>query len=96
MQSKTDAPIAQLRIYLEKLKSLLSRSRASQVQAKSIINGSRSAVKEYFENIRPNFATRGLDDESLGGLDTLMQEYLVLTQKAALKKTYLQKIKSIN
>jgi hypothetical protein len=91
-----DAQIAGFRNELEKLKSLLSRSRASQVQAKSIIDGSRRTVKNYFENIRPNFATHGLDNESLGGLDTLMQEYLVLTQKAALKRTYLQKIKSIN
>jgi hypothetical protein len=96
MPYQADAQITLLRNDFEKLKSLLTRTMSSQVKAKSITDGSRRTVKDYFENIRPMFTAHGLDNDSLGGLDALMQEYLVLTQRAALKKTYLQKIKSIN
>ena len=95
MQARSDAPIAQLRSSLDGVKKLLSRSRSNQVQAKSIIEGSRDVVKDYFERIRTELSGRGLDDESLAGLDILMQEILTLTQKAALKKAYLQKIKAV-
>ncbi len=96
MQSHADAQLASLRETLTRLRVLLSRSRANQVQAQSIIEGSRKAVKQYFDETRPGCTVSGLDDESLGGLDTLMQELLKLTQRAALKKTYLERLKSIN
>lgn len=87
--------ISQLRAEIERLKPLLSRSSARQVQAKSIINGARACVHSYFDNSRPELAGQGLDDESLGGLDTLMQDLLVLSQRASRKTNYERKIKSI-
>ena len=95
MPTNADSPVTKLRDNLSCLKKLLNRSKAKQVQAQSIIDGSREIVQDYFNNIRPNIYSQGLDNESLGGLDTLMQELLSLTQKQALKKNYEQKVKSI-
>jgi hypothetical protein len=95
MPSNADYEVSRLRTRLTKLRSLLSRSRARQVQAKSIIDGSRDIVQDYFNIIRPAFVAEGLDDESLGGIDTLMQDLLTFTQKSSLKKNYEQKLKSI-
>lgn len=96
MPNQANSPVEQLRSDLNRLKSSLSRSRARQVQAKSIIDGSRAVVQEYFNVRREELSQLGLDDESLGGLDTLMQELLRLTQRSSLKSRYEQALKSIN
>lgn len=96
MSAPGNPAITELRAALDRLRILLSTSKARQVQAKSIVDGARSAVHNYFEESRPDLAKQGLDNESLGGLDTLMQGLLVLSQKASLKKSYEQKLKSIS
>ncbi|MDD5459863.1 MAG: hypothetical protein PHF37_10780 [Phycisphaerae bacterium] len=84
-----------LRENLKKIETLLNRSRAKQVQAKSIVKSSKDIVNEYFGDIRPVFQLKGLDNESLGGLDNWMQQLLTLTQKSTLKSIYNRIIKSI-
>lgn len=87
--------IQQLRTRLDQLKSHLARSTAKQVQARPIAQCARDLVEYYFDTARPALVEKRLDDESLGGLDTLLQELLVLSQKAPLRKSYEQKIRSI-
>ncbi len=96
MPQAKPSPISELRNRLNRLRSLLSRSRARQVQATSIIEGARELVRYYFDVTRPEFRRAGLDNESLSGLDALAQELLVLTQRAALRASYEQGIKAIN
>ncbi|MDI9434279.1 MAG: hypothetical protein QM570_21385 [Planctomycetota bacterium] len=96
MPNQANPPIEQLRADINRLKSSLSRSRAKQVQAKSIIEGSRTVIQEYFNARRAELSQLGLDDESLGGLDALMQELLRLTQRSSLKTRYEQVLKSLN
>lgn len=94
MQPPTNSPVAQFRTDLERLKVLVNRSKAKQVQAKSITNSARSTVLSYFDETRPILAQNGLDNESLGGVDTLMQSLLVLSQKASLKTSYSRVLKA--
>ena len=61
--------LTSMRDRLKRVKSLLNRASARQVQAQSIITASKNLVNHYFNNIRPVFRSNGLDDESLGGLD---------------------------
>ncbi|MBA7636380.1 hypothetical protein ES703_43998 [subsurface metagenome] len=84
-----------LREHLKKVRNLLNRARAKQVQAKSIISSSKKLVTQYFNDTRPVFQSNGLDDESLGGLDNWMQQLLTLTQKSSLKSRYNRIVKSI-
>lgn len=95
MPSPENSPIPELRFDLDRLKALVSRSKARQVQAKSIVDGARAVVHRYFNEIRPRLADQGLDNESLGGLDILIQDLLVLSHKASLKKSYENKLKSV-
>ena len=85
-----------LREHLKKVKKLLNQARAKQVQAQSIINSSKELVTQYFNNTRPVFQSNGLDNESLGGLDSWMQQLLTLTQKLSLKSKYNRIVKSID
>ena len=87
--------LVKLREHLEKIRKLLNRARAKQVQAQSIIKSSKELVIQYFDDIRPVFQANGLDDESLGGLDNWMQQLLTLTQKSSLKARYDSIVKSI-
>lgn len=96
MPNPANSPVEQLRTGLNRVKSSLSRSRAKQVQAKSIIDGSKAVVQDYFNAKRTELSQLGLDDESLGGLDALMQELLRLTQRSSLKSRYEQTLKQIN
>jgi len=79
-----------LREHLKKLRNLLNRARAKQVQAQSIIISSKN-----FNHTRPVFQSNGLDNESLGGMDSWMQQLLSLTQKYSLKSRYNRIVKSI-
>lgn len=88
-------PVARLRKDLNALRTAVARSQAKQVQSKSIINHTRQIVHVYFDELRPQLGDQGLDDESLGGLDTMFQDLLVLSQRASLKKSYEQKIRAI-
>lgn len=94
--TSSEQPIANIRVSLNTLKALLSKSRSKQVQAKSIIDGARSVVNSYFDTTRPELSRLGLDNEGLGGVDTLMQDLLVLSQKGSLKKSYEQTLKLIS
>lgn len=96
MPNAANSAVDQLRTDLNRVKSSLSRSRGKQVQAKSITEGSKAVVEDYFNARRSELSSRGLDDESLGGLDALMQELLRLTQRASLKTRYDQVLKQIN
>lgn len=95
MPNEALSPVEQLRQELNDLKSRLSRSSAKQVQAKSIIDGSKSFVQGFFSTYREGFVRSGLDDESLSGLDALMQDLLRLTQRSSLKTRYEETLKSI-
>ncbi len=88
--------LANLREQVKTVKHLLSRTRAQQVQAVSVKSATKKLVAEYFNNVRPQFQQRGLDDDSLAGLDHWMQQLLTLTQKAALKSIYNRTIKSVD
>jgi len=88
--------LAILRDHLKKIRNLLNRARAKQVQAQSIINSSKDFVNQYFNDTRPIFHSKGLDNESLGGLDNWMQQLLTLTQKSSLKSKYNRTVKSID
>jgi len=90
-----NSQVVALRQKVRCVKNLLSRARAKQVQAASIKNASKQLVNEFFNVARPAFQSRGLDDESLAGLDKWMQELLSHTQKAALKSNYARTLKSI-
>lgn len=96
MTGPKDSPVERLRTGLNDVKRSLSRSTAKQVQAKSIIEGSKTVVADYFNAQRSELSMLGLDDESLGGLDALMQELLRLTQKASRKTRYGQVVKQLN
>lgn len=85
-----------LREHLKKVRNLLNRARAKQVQAQSIISSSKNLVTQYFNDTRPVFQSNGLDNESLGGLDNWMQQLLTLTQKYSLKSRYNRIVKSID
>jgi len=85
-----------LREHLKKLRNLLNRASAKQVQAQSIISSSKNLVSQYFNNTRPVFQSNSLDNESLGGLDNWMQQLLTLTQKSSLKSRYNRIVKSVN
>lgn len=91
-----NSDLSDLRQHVRCVRKLLSRARAKQVQAASIKNASRKLVNQYFTESRPAFESRGLDDESLGGVDNWAQELLTLTQKAALKSSYARTLKSID
>jgi len=80
---------------LKRVKSLLNRASAKQVQAQSIVTASKNLVNHYFNDVRPIFCSNGLDDESLGGLDNWTQQLLELTQKSSLKSKYDRIVKSI-
>lgn len=84
-----------LREHLKKVRNLLNRASAKQVQAQSIINSSKELITQYFNDTRPVFQSNRLDDESLGGLDNWMQQLLTLTQKLSLKSKYNRTVKSI-
>ena len=88
--------LAALRAQVQQVRNLLSRARAKQVQAASIKNASKEVVNGYFGQTRASFASKGLDNESLAGLDKWMQELLTHTQKAALKANYTRTLKSID
>lgn len=88
--------LAETRSQLKRLRTLLSISRAKQVQAMSIVNTARKVVNYYFSETQPAFTTHGLDQESLAGLDNWMQQLLTLTQKAALKAAYEQTVKAVS
>jgi len=90
-----NSDLASMRENLKRIKSLLNRASARQVQAQSIINASKNLVNHYFNNIRPVFRSNGLDDESLGGLDNWTQQLLALTQKSSMKSKYNRTVKSI-
>ena len=90
-----NAHLAILRGHLKKVRNLLNRASAKQVQAQSIINSSKDLVTQYFNHTRPVFQSNRLDDESLGGLDNWMQQLLTLTQKSSLKSKYNRTVKSI-
>lgn len=90
-----NAYLAILREHLKKVRNLLNRASAKQVQAQSIINSSKDLVTQYFNDTRPVFQSNRLDDESLGGLDNWMQQLLTLTQKLSLKSKYNRTVKSI-
>jgi len=92
---KDTAEIGHLQTQLDQLKSDLARSQTKQVRARRIAGFARELVHYYFDTARPALVAKRLDDESLGGLDTLIQELLVLSQKAPLKKSYEQKVRSI-
>jgi hypothetical protein len=77
------------------VKNLLSRAGMKQVHAVSIKKASKQLVNEFFNEGRPAFQSRGLDDETLGGLDEWMQELLSHAQKAALKSNYTRTLKAI-
>lgn len=96
MPNPANSTVEQLRNDLNRVRSLLSRSRAKQVQANSIIDGSKAVVQDYFNAKRAELSQLGLDDESLGGLDTLMQDLLRLTQRSSLKTRYEQTLKQLN
>jgi hypothetical protein len=85
-----------MRDHLKKIRNLLNRARAKQVQAQSIINSSKDFINQYFNDTRPVFHSNGLDNESLGGLDNWMQQLLTLTQKSSLKSKYNHTVKSID
>jgi len=95
-QEVANSHLVILREHLKNVKNLLNRARAKQVQAQSIINSSKELVIQYFNNTRPVFQSNGLDDESLGGLDSWMQQLLTLTQKLSLKSKYNRIVKSID
>jgi len=88
--------LAIMRDHLKKIRSLLNRASAKQVQAQSIIKASKDFVNQYFYDTRPVFQSNGLDNESLGGLDNWMQQLLALTQKSSLKSKYNRTVKSID
>ena len=88
--------LADLRGQVKQVRNLLSRARAKQVQAVSIKDASKKLVNDYFGQARGSFATKGLDNESLAGLDQWMQELLTHTQKASLKTNYTRTLKSID
>jgi len=88
--------LAIMRDHLKKIRNLLNRARAKQVQAQSIINSSKDFINQYFNDTRPVFHSNGLDNESLGGLDNWMQQLLTLTQKSSLKSKYNHTVKSID
>ena len=87
--------LASVRDHLKRIKSLLNRASAKQVQAPSIITASKNLVNHYFNDTRPVFRSNSLDDESLGGLDNWTQQLLALTQKSSLKSKYDRIVKSI-
>lgn len=88
--------LAIMRDHLKKIRNLLNRARAKQVQAQSIVNSSKDFVSQYFNDTRPVFQSNGLDNESLGGLDNWMQQLLTLTQKSSLKSKYNRTARSID
>ena len=92
----SNSHLAMLREQLKKIRNLLNRARAKQVQAQSIIRSSKNLVTQYFNDTRPVFQLNGLDDESLGGLDNWMQQLLILSQKSSLKSRYNGIVKSID
>jgi len=85
-----------LRAQVKHVRNLLSRARAKQVQAASIKNASKELVNRYFGQARGSFAAKGLDDESVAGLDKWMQELLSHTQKASLKTNYVRTLKFLD
>jgi hypothetical protein len=87
--------LVELREQAKQVRNLLSRARAKQVQAASIKNASKKLVNQYFNDARPAFQSRGLDDESLAGLDNWIQQLLTYTQRAALKSNYARTLKAI-
>ncbi len=95
-QEDSNGYLVILREHLKKVRNLLNRARAKQVQAQSIINSSKNLVTQYFNDTRPVFQSNGLDNESLGGLDNWMQQLLTLTQKSSLKSRYNRIVKSIS
>ncbi len=87
--------VAALRDQVEQVKNLLLRSRNKQVQATSIKKASKELVNSFFGQARTSFVSKGLDDESMAGLDNWMQELLSHTQKASLKNRYVRTLKLI-
>ena len=93
---EVNSHLAIMRDHLKKIRNLLNRASAKQVQAQSIIKSSKDFVDQYFNDTRPFFHSNGLDNESLGGLDNWMQQLLTLTQKSSLKSRYNRTVKSID
>jgi len=85
-----------MRDHLKKIRNLLNRASAKQVQAQSIISSSKNFVNVYFNDVRPIFQSNGLDNQSLVGLDNWMQQLLTLTQRSSLKSKYNRIIKSVD
>jgi hypothetical protein len=88
--------LAALRAQVKQVRNLLSCARAKQVQAASIKNACKELVNSYFDQARGSFLTKGLDSESLAGLDKWMQQLLTHTQKASLKTNYARTLKSMD
>lgn len=95
MPENRNSHLAGLRQQLKTLKVCLGRTRSKQVRSAGARETSRTLVATYFSTARPLFSSAGLDDETLGGLDSWMQQLLILAQKAALRSTYNDTAKAI-
>lgn len=87
--------VGDLRDGIVGLHSALKRSNAKQVQSKGVKAEVKNLVTQYFASTRPELTARGLDDESLAGVDGWMQDLLELSQRSALRSSYRKTLKAI-
>lgn len=94
METETHLRIDELRDSLKQLRKLLGRSAANQVGANSVKEASRELVRGYFGAQRPKLLSDGLQEEDLVEFDLLFQNLLELSQKKALRATYIKTVKN--
>lgn len=83
----TDAT-SSLRQGISRVKARVTKTKGEQVRSEDTKAESRALVTSYFEIVRRALVSDGLNDATLASLDKWMQDLLILTQKAALKKGY--------
>lgn len=95
MEINIGEEISSLRKSTQRIKQLLDKSTARQVQSKSVKKEAKDLVENYFRSKRQQFILLGLDEQSLSGLDRSVQDLLKLTQKNSLRSKYNGTIKVI-
>jgi hypothetical protein len=77
------------------LEKVLSRTKATHVNTKSLKEGAKRLVQQYFRMVRPDLVSIGVDEEALAPADAEMQALLLLANSRNRRSSYLSTIRNI-